>query len=158
MAEHDQGNPSLNGDTVLEVSVRDLENNPELVVLSKEGDKNENEIVQREVSINGSNSVNSTSDETRNDRRAVTTCDINKPAETMSDNRRANFNARGIHEKSGSNTYVVSGDSDDDQNAQCMTIYRGEVIDVSDNSDSSDSETSSTVSDDNEDSDNASIR
>lgn len=158
-AESNSTGPAINGDAVLAVSVHDhdLESNTELALIPKEGNNNQNDDLGADVSEDAVRVIHRFSDDTRIG-QAGAAYDNNKPTGTEVDNGRANFNARSSKEKSGGNTYVVSNDSDDDRNVECITMYRGEVIDVSDNSDSSDSDTSSTVSDDNDDSDNVSIR
>lgn len=159
MAEAESNNIdlSLNADTMLEVSVHDLEHNTELVVLPKGRDDSKNDNLGTDDSENATKVINRRSADETCGGEAGATCDDKKSSETKTDSGGVNFNARSIKEKYGGNTYVVSGD-DYDRNAQSITIYRGEVIDVSDNSDSSDSDTSSTVSDDNDDSDNVSVR
>lgn len=146
--------PSLNGDAALEVTVDNLENNSELVVLPKEGD-HKNDDSGANVSEDSVRIIRTRFIADEYIHEAGAACD-KEPTGTKVDSSRAN--TRSSKEKSGGNTYVVSNDSDDDRNAECITMYRSEVIDVSDNSDSSDSDTSSTVSDDNDDSDNVSIR
>lgn len=138
-----------NGDTVIGASVHSHESNADVVVLPREDEKNKNEASGTEVGKNGNDSspVDSrSSDDSQFTRSVEHENDTRNSTSELPDPHRANFSSHGIKEKCGSNTYTVSSDDG-------ITMYRGEVIDVSDDSDSSDSETSSTVSEDNEDSD-----
>lgn len=138
-----------NGDTVLGASVHGHESNAEVVVLPREDEKTEIEESGTEVGKNGNNSYSvdsRSSDETQFTRSVEHGNNPCNSTTELTDPHRANFSSHGIKEKCGGNTYVVSSEDG-------ITMYRGEVIDVTDDSDSSDSETSSTVSDDNEDSD-----